>query len=1547
MRMDMPGMQSGVCGPRGPSWCWEKPVGVDCSSPEPCCIWLARSRSSENGESAFPGRSRSPRWGRTQGTPLAQRDGGCHGNSPPQDESFTWVGPKTLVIRKNRQGFGFTLRHFIVYPPESAVHSSSQEENGAAEFSSGANRLEPMDTIFVKHVKEGGPAQKAGLCTGDRLVKVNGESIIGKTYSQVIALIQNSNDALELSIMPRDEDILQLAYSQDAYLKGNEPYRGGAQSIPEPPPVFYPLRGQTPEHVPTYPTSSRFHRSSCDDATTVRSPMHRDMPRSSPTHHDNYALCTPHSLPPPRPYVGSPASSDRFRGPGPPGMSNHGWAPRHIPEPLGKVSPDPWELVANPRWVSQWERHQALCSWMSQQTPRRGVAALPPRRRSASQDRLGEVTSHSIWSHSVSQDTLHKPISNESWGHRAQSDNYLAQYGCSADRLDLTGLISPPYERPMWTADRLARTAPPLPRIPPSQPVAPTPREAVKPPPLQPSSGDSGYIGYRSYSPSFQRRTELLNAFSFRETGFSGLPTFRTAQYPSSPPSPPVKNEPSVSASSTDESCMTEERREEVVLRQKPPTGRKVLPVQRQVNVLFPEEGKDMEYPASAVSEETSRERPLQRVPPLPCSEEPLASIPFIDEPTSPSIDLRAKHIPASCVVSSAINSAPPISDAPSSPTFNFSMSRHYSQDCISFPVSHSPIVHSGSIKSSRRSSYLLAITTERSKSCDDGLNTFRDEGRIQRRPVGRVPSLRILRSFFTDGSLDSLVASEDGRSKHHSASELSDAECSDVRRDGWLLYKQILTNKGKVGGGLRQWKRVFAILRPHLLFLHKERPESRGQGPGEEEQPISILGSLVDISYSETKKKHVFRLMTPDFCEYLFQAEDRDDMLGWVKAIRENSRMEGEDPSFASQALINKKLNEYRKVSISGAKPETSPKVSRSLGIRPDLLWASGVPRSPKQDGASKEEVPPSSTFPWGINLMKKNKKCAPRAFGVRLEDCQPGTENMRVPLIVELCCTLVEQKGLEYMGIYRVPGNNAVVSSLQDQLNKGLSETNIQDQRWQDLNVISSLLKSFFRKLPEPLFTDDKYNDFIEANRLEDSRERLKTLRKLIRELPSYYYETLRFLVRHLKTIADHSEKNKMEPRNLALVFGPTLVRTSEDNMTDMVTHMPDRYKIVETLIQHADWFFSDEQEKTEKTPVDESDSQSVPNIEHLLPNIGRTAGTGDTSDSTNSDSAKARASRKELYARDILSIPFISAVNRKRRKRRDEKRFGSSTEEDDSEQEAARVGQAKEETEIVEGKTEAEDSKALVCSETPEDHRPTEEKTTEEEKRVENQWQPPGDDRIPADARSIVSGYSTLSTLCSEPVSSVRGGDEADDERSEFSHMETDTEMGGAREPEERPRSQDSFTSQRLIPGDTLARRRLVKGKLDITTETGQAPSRAPQRTRPAADDLCMAALRKPGSPETRRRKSAWRRHTVVLPGQLTDFNFNDWKEPVPGASAAPEPGARLSGGAWAEGRDSGLSSLESQKAKTTASQDPVPNKGAKSQNPSVQPGLRHYL
>lgn len=41
-----------------------------------------------------------------------------------------------------------------------------------------------------------------------------------------------------------------------------------------------------------------------------------------------------------------------------------------------------------------------------------------------------------------------------------------------------------------------------------------------------------------------------------------------------------------------------------------------------------------------------------------------------------------------------------------------------------------------------------------------------------------------------------------------------------------------------------------------------------------------------------------------------------------------------------------------------------------------------------------------------------------------------------------------MVEERGLEYTGIYRVPGKNAAISSMQEELNsKGLADIDIQE--------------------------------------------------------------------------------------------------------------------------------------------------------------------------------------------------------------------------------------------------------------------------------------------------------------------------------------------------------------------------------------------------------------------------------------------------------------------------------------------------------------------
>lgn len=89
----------------------------------------------------------------------------------------------------------------------------------------------------------------------------------------------------------------------------------------------------------------------------------------------------------------------------------------------------------------------------------------------------------------------------------------------------------------------------------------------------------------------------------------------------------------------------------------------------------------------------------------------------------------------------------------------------------------------------------------------------------------------------------------------------------------------------------------MYAVLRGHYLCLYKDRKEGQGHAncqTVEEPLPISIKACLIDISYSDTKRKNVLRLTTSD-CEYLFQAEDREDMLAWIKVIQENSNLDEE----------------------------------------------------------------------------------------------------------------------------------------------------------------------------------------------------------------------------------------------------------------------------------------------------------------------------------------------------------------------------------------------------------------------------------------------------------------------------------------------------------------------------------------------------------------------------------------------------------------------------------------------------------------------------
>ena len=77
----------------------------------------------------------------------------------------------------------------------------------------------------------------------------------------------------------------------------------------------------------------------------------------------------------------------------------------------------------------------------------------------------------------------------------------------------------------------------------------------------------------------------------------------------------------------------------------------------------------------------------------------------------------------------------------------------------------------------------------------------------------------------------------------------------------------------------------------------------------------------------------------------------------------------------------------------------------------------------------------------------------------GVPLEDCPMCPDLECVPLLVRTCCKMVEEKGLDIVGIYRVPGNSAAVNALTEQV--------LQDIRNQCCQLVFFLLSLIFEIL------------------------------------------------------------------------------------------------------------------------------------------------------------------------------------------------------------------------------------------------------------------------------------------------------------------------------------------------------------------------------------------------------------------------------------------------------------------------------------------------
>eukprot|EP00794_Sanderia_malayensis_P007744 gene7744-8585_t len=246
---------------------------------------------------------------------------------------------------------------------------------------------------------------------------------------------------------------------------------------------------------------------------------------------------------------------------------------------------------------------------------------------------------------------------------------------------------------------------------------------------------------------------------------------------------------------------------------------------------------------------------------------------------------------------------------------------------------------------------------------------------------------------------------------------------------------------------------------------------------------------------------------------------------------------------------------------------------------------------------------------------------------FGVDFHKHLDATHRKNIPLIMEKCIAEVDRRCLQVKGIYRLSGVKTKVETLSQQFETAgemvdLSTTNP--------NLISSVLKLYLRELPEPLMTFDLYPTFIqvaqESSNLKFDRkdtettderdddndskceECLKKLHGCVQKLPHANYYTVVRLFQHLRRhvqysvdcnsisntndlisdllglnrssikclidplgqVANNEEFNQMSVSNLAIVFGPTLLRP-RGNISSLsaLMDMTHQAKVVELII------------------------------------------------------------------------------------------------------------------------------------------------------------------------------------------------------------------------------------------------------------------------------------------------------------------------------------------------------------------------------------------
>ncbi|GAB4833371.1 Rho GTPase-activating protein 4 [Ancistrocladus abbreviatus] len=169
---------------------------------------------------------------------------------------------------------------------------------------------------------------------------------------------------------------------------------------------------------------------------------------------------------------------------------------------------------------------------------------------------------------------------------------------------------------------------------------------------------------------------------------------------------------------------------------------------------------------------------------------------------------------------------------------------------------------------------------------------------------------------------------------------------------------------------------------------------------------------------------------------------------------------------------------------------------------------------------------------------VQRRAPSASATVFGVSTNSMQLSFDSRgnSVPTILLLMQRrLYALGGLEVEGIFRINPGNGQEEYVRDQLNKGIVPEDA------DVHCLAGLIKTWFRELPTGLLDCLSPEQFMQSQTEEECA-------RLARVLPSTEAALLDWAINLMADIAQYEHLNKMNARNVAVVFAPNMTHVLE---------------------------------------------------------------------------------------------------------------------------------------------------------------------------------------------------------------------------------------------------------------------------------------------------------------------------------------------------------------------------------------------------------------